>query len=118
MQVLLNVIFDLFVCVFLTNINQRCCFRVCLHVKTVRALTWLISSYQQVARLGQRDELLVSWGAHVQADGQHLLQSRHNQRSLDGVELATPFLVSPLLVLSSRLAKKIWLYLYLALSDP
>lgn len=68
------------------------------------------TSYQQVAHLGQRDELLVSWSAHVQTDRQHLLQSRHNQRSLNGVELATPFLVSPLLVLSSRLVKK-----YLAL---
>lgn len=69
---------------------------------TTRART----SYQQVAHLGQRDELLVSWGAHVQTDRQHLLQSRHNQRSLNGVELATPFLVSPLLVLSSRLVKE------------
>ena len=64
------------------------------------------TSYQQVAHLGQRDELLVSWGAHVQTDRQHLLQSRHNQRSLNGVELTTPFLVSPLLVLSSRLVKE------------
>lgn len=65
------------------------------------------SSYQQVARLGQRDELLVPWGAHVQTDRQHLLQSRHDQRSLNGVELTAPFLVSPLLVLSSRLVKNI-----------
>lgn len=111
MQVLLDVIFDLFVCVFLTNVNQTCRFRVCLHCEDSRR-AHLDSSYQQVARLGQSDELLVSWGAHVQADGQHLLQRRHNQRSLNGVELAAPFLVSPLLVLSSRLAKKtIWLYL-------
>lgn len=64
------------------------------------------ASHQQVAHLGQGDELLVSWGAHVQADGQHLLQSRHDQRGLNGVELATPFLVPPLLVLASGLVRE------------
>lgn len=104
MQVLLNVIFDLFIRVFLLIINHM--FQVCSHELTTCAHT----SYQQVAYLSQRYELLVSWGAHVQTDRQHLLQSRHNQRRLNGVELATPFLVPPLLVLSSGLVKE-----YLAL---
>lgn len=29
----------------------------------------ILSAHQAVAYLGQRDELLVSWGAHVKADG-------------------------------------------------
>lgn len=61
------------------------------------------SPHQKVASLGQRDELLVSRGAHVEADRQHLLQGGNNERGLDGVELAAPFLVFPLLVLSSGL---------------
>lgn len=59
--------------------------------------------YQQVASLGQRDELLVPRRAHVEADRQHLLQRRHDQRRLDGVKLPPPFLVPPLLILASRL---------------
>lgn len=62
--------------------------------------------YQQVASLGQRDELLVPRGAHVEADRQHLLQRRHDQRRLDGVELPSPLLVPPLLILASRLEQK------------
>lgn len=41
--------------------------------------------YQIVTDLGEGNELLVSRGAHVQADGQHLLVSRYNEGSLDGV---------------------------------
>ena len=63
------------------------------------------SSYQAVAYLGDRDELLVSGGAHVEADGQHLLQGGHDQGGLDGVVLATAALVFPLLV-SSRLQRE------------
>lgn len=108
MQILPNVIFDLLVRVSLSE-NGRDTNIVLLLVK--RYLTAEIqyghvdSSYQQVASLGERDELLVSGGTHVEADRQHLLQSCDNQRGLDGVELPTPFLVSPLLILPPRLTE-------------
>lgn len=57
-----------------------------------------LSSYQTVAYLGKGDELLVSWSAHVEADGQHLFKGRDNQGGLDGVVLASTALVLPLLV--------------------
>lgn len=57
-----------------------------------------MSAYQTVAYLGKGDELLVSWGAHVEADGQHLLQGSYDQRGLDGIVLASTALVFPLLV--------------------
>lgn len=57
-----------------------------------------LSAYQTIAYLGQGDELLVSWGAHVESDGQHLLQGSYDQRGLDGVVLASTGLVFPLLV--------------------
>ena len=57
-----------------------------------------MSAYQTVTYLGEGDEFLVSWGAHVEADGQHLLQGGYNQRGLDGVVFATTALVFPLLV--------------------
>lgn len=63
-------------------------------------------SHQQVAGLGQRDELLVPRRAHVEADGQHFLQCRHDQRRLDGVKLTPSFLVPPLLVLAAGLEHK------------
>lgn len=63
------------------------------------------SAYQTVAYLGDGDELLVSGGAHVEADGQHLLQGGHDQGGLDGVVLATTPLVFPFLV-SSRLQRE------------
>lgn len=66
----------------------------------------VLVSHQQVAGLGQRDELLVPRRAHVEADRQHLLQRRHDQRRLDGVELTPPFLVPPLLILASRLEQR------------
>lgn len=66
----------------------------------------VLVSYQQVASLGQGDELLVPRRAHVEADWQHLLQRRHDQRGLDGVELTAPLLVPPLLILASRLEQK------------
>lgn len=56
------------------------------------------TAHQIIAYLGKGDELLVSWGAHVEADGQHLLQGRYDQRGRDGVILASAALVFPLLV--------------------
>lgn len=74
-----------------------------VNVKTTHPLKqdpdpFFLSSYQTVAYLGQGDELLVSWRAHVEADGQHLFKGRDNQGGLDGVVLAPTALVLPLLV--------------------
>lgn len=41
-----------------------------------------LGRYQGIAGLGQRDEVLVSGCAHVQADGQHLFQCGHDERCL------------------------------------
>lgn len=57
-----------------------------------------MSAYQTVAYLGEGDELLVSWGAHVEADGQQLLQGSYDQGRRDGVVLASAPFVFPLLV--------------------
>lgn len=61
-------------------------------------LIFSLFAYETVAFLGYRYELLVSWSAHVEADGQHLLQSSYDQRGGDGVVLASTPLVLPLLV--------------------
>lgn len=103
-QVLLDVILHLFICVFLRITKPQVVFQGGFAQAVMRRNA--SASHQQVAHLGQGDELLVSWGAHVQADRQHLLQSRHDQRGLNGVELATPLLVPPLLVLASGLVRK------------
>ena len=57
-------------------------------------------SHQEVTCLGQGDELLVPGGAHVESNGQHLLQGSHDQGGLDGVELSSFPLMLPLLVLT------------------
>lgn len=59
--------------------------------------------HHEVAGLGKRDELLIPGSTHVETNWQHFLQSSHDQRGLDGVELTTSLLVFPLLVLSPRL---------------
>lgn len=60
-------------------------------------------THQAVSGLSQWDELLVAGGAHVEADGQHLLEGSHDQGGLHRVELPPSLLVLPLLVLTSRL---------------
>lgn len=57
-----------------------------------------LPSHQTVADLSDGDELLVSWSAHIEADGQQLLQGGDDQRGLDGVVLASAPLVFALLV--------------------
>lgn len=51
-----------------------------------------VRRYQGVSDLGQVDELLVGGGAHVEADGQHLFQSSHDERRLHWVSIS-PFLL-------------------------
>lgn len=58
----------------------------------------IFSDYQTVAYLGQGDELLVSRRAHVEANGQQLLQGGDDQGRGDGVVLAPAPFVLPLLV--------------------
>lgn len=41
-----------------------------------------VRHYQGVSDLGQVDELLVGGGAHVEANGEHLFQSGHDERRL------------------------------------
>lgn len=75
-----------------------------------RVLSWTLavprkglSRHQGIAGLGQCDELLVSGGTHVQADGQHLLERGHNQRRLHGVPVTPALLLGAFLVRATRL---------------
>lgn len=61
------------------------------------------ATHQRVAALGQGDELLVGGRAHVEADGQHLLQGGHDERGVDGVAVAPALLLRPLLLRAAPL---------------
>lgn len=65
----------------------------------VRGAVWF--SHQGVADLSQGDELLVAWCAHVEADGQQLLEGSHNEGGLHGVQLPLPPSAFALSVLAS-----------------
>jgi len=73
--------------------RARACVRACVCV-----CVCVRCAHQAVAVLGQGDEHLVAGRAHVEADGQQLLQRRHDQRRLHRVVLPPATLVLPLLV--------------------
>lgn len=55
-----------------------------------------MAKYQRVADLGQIDELLVCRRAHVEADREQFLQSRYDQRGLNGITVPAALLLGPL----------------------
>lgn len=54
--------------------------------------------HQGITYLGQADQLLVSWGTHVQADGKHLLQRGHDEGRVDRIAVPSALLLVPFLI--------------------
>lgn len=63
--------------------------------------------YQGVAELGEVDELVIGRRAHVESDGEHLLQSSHDQRGLHGVTVPAPLLLGTFYVRAASLGQRL-----------
>lgn len=64
-------------------------------------------TYTAVSWFCEGDQLLITWGAHIQTDGQHFLERSHDEGGLDGIQVSPPLCLLPLLVLSSRLGDEV-----------
>lgn len=63
-------------------------------------------THSAVAGLGKGDQLLIARRAHIQTNGQHLLERGHDERGLDGIQVSPPLGLPPFLVLASRLGEQ------------